>query len=192
MCANGAIFNLSSAKAVQRPLGWTSADAAGMPITAGLITVTDIRTGKINHAMRMTSPVMRAAYQYPASHLVTLSDQPATALPWMGVRARLRKTYDCSALATRPGTSSEGFNSVPALRTVLALWLVDTGRATVVLLHNFASLMLVCSREWLGRRSLHGLGCCAFRCTPLADGCYWSTILGWLPVDGCTWPSTCT
>lgn len=51
-CGSGAIFNLSSGKLVQRPLGWTSADAAGLPIWPGLITTREVFGGAINHAIR--------------------------------------------------------------------------------------------------------------------------------------------
>lgn len=96
-CDSGAIFNMSSPKIVQRPLGWTSADAAGLPITAGLIKLDEIKNGLIDHAIRFTSPYASAAYAFPASHLVTQSGQPANS-PWMGLRARLRSTFDCNTV----------------------------------------------------------------------------------------------
>jgi hypothetical protein len=70
-CANGAAFNLSNPLLPQRPLGWTSADAAGLPIYPGLVKVEEVRAGAINHAIRFTSRRIRDAYTYPASHLVT-------------------------------------------------------------------------------------------------------------------------
>ena len=70
-CANGAAFNLSNPLLPQRPLGWTSADAAGLPIYAGLVRVDEVKAGAINHAIRFTSRRIRDAYAYPASHLIT-------------------------------------------------------------------------------------------------------------------------
>jgi len=70
-CANGAAFNLSNPLLPQRPLGWTSADAAGLPIYPGLIKVEEIKAGVINHAIRFTARRIRDSYQYPASHLIT-------------------------------------------------------------------------------------------------------------------------
>lgn len=84
---------------MQRPLGWTSADAAGLPITPGLIKVAEIRAGRIDHAIRFTSATASPGYAFPASHLVTMPNQPANA-PWMGLRARLRASYACSSLVT--------------------------------------------------------------------------------------------
>ena len=51
-CANGAVWNLSSPRLLQRPLGWTAGDAAGLPIWAGLITLSDILRGAVSHAVR--------------------------------------------------------------------------------------------------------------------------------------------
>jgi hypothetical protein len=104
-CRGGAKFNLSSAKAIRRRLGWTSAEAAGMAIATGLVKVSEMRQGVIKHAIRFTSPTVQAAYQYPASHLVRLpaADVPANA-PWMGMRVRLSAAYDCNTrLKTRAG-----------------------------------------------------------------------------------------
>lgn len=96
---SAAIFNMSSGKIVQRPLGWTSADAAGLTITAGLIQVSEVKNGLINHAIRFTSDYASAAYAFPASHLVTQSNQPANS-PWMGMRVRLRAGFNCNATLT--------------------------------------------------------------------------------------------
>lgn len=98
-CSNGAIFNLSSPATVQRPLGWTSADAAGLPIAPGLIKVSEIQKGLIDHAIRFTSSRMAAAYAFPATHLVTLKNQPSNS-PWMGLRTRLRSGFSCTTLKT--------------------------------------------------------------------------------------------
>ena len=55
----------------QRPLGWTSGDAAGLPIYPGLVKVAEVKAGAINHAIRFTAYHPREAYAYPAGHLVS-------------------------------------------------------------------------------------------------------------------------
>ena len=79
-CANGAAFNLSNPILPQRPLGWTSGDAAGLPIYPGLIRISEVKAGAINHAIRFTSGRIRAAYEYPAGHLITGRERPQPAL----------------------------------------------------------------------------------------------------------------
>lgn len=97
-CGSGAIFDLSSPKLIQRHVGWPSADAAGLPIWPGLITVADVLDKRsIDHAIRFTSDTLRTAYQYPATHL---TDGGNPAGPWMGMRARLRPAFSCGRLAT--------------------------------------------------------------------------------------------
>ena len=83
---SGAIFNLKSN--ALRPKGWTSADAAGLPIFPGLVRYTDVRTGTIDHALRFTAPRTRKAYIFPARHHAGSSNDPA--LPPMGLRLRLK------------------------------------------------------------------------------------------------------
>jgi hypothetical protein len=70
-CANGAAFNLSNPLLPQRPLGWTSADAAGLPIYPGLVKVEEVKQGVITHAIRFTANYIQSSYAYPASHLIT-------------------------------------------------------------------------------------------------------------------------
>jgi len=101
-CANGAAFNLSNPLLPQRPLGWTSADAAGLPIYPGLIKVEEIKAGVINHAIRFTSFHVQPAYAYPATHIITAHGS-APDDPWMGLRARLRSGFNCAGLTTAPG-----------------------------------------------------------------------------------------
>lgn len=62
------MFNLSNPALPQRPIGWTSSDAAGLPIVPGLVTVAEIKAGVINHAIRFTTQPTVNAYAYPASH----------------------------------------------------------------------------------------------------------------------------
>ena len=56
-----------------RPLGWTSADAAGMPILPGLVRYDEVASGRIDHAIRMTVPKTQKAYVWPASHRASSS-----------------------------------------------------------------------------------------------------------------------
>jgi hypothetical protein len=92
---SGAIWSLRS-NAV-RPAGWTSADAAGLPILPGLARWDgDAATGHINHALRFTVQRTRRAYIYPARHYAS-SDTDAS-LPPMGLRVRLKASVDISKL----------------------------------------------------------------------------------------------
>jgi len=90
---SGAIFDLSSN--ALRPDGWTSADAAGLPIFPGLARYDEVATaGRIAHALRFTCPVTRRAYVPPARHFAsTLTD---SLLPPMGMRVRLKAGVDIS------------------------------------------------------------------------------------------------
>ena len=74
-----------------RPAGWTSADAAGLPILPGLARYDDVTHGGIDHALRFTVQRTRRAYVYPARHFA--SDLTDPNLPPMGLRLRLRADY---------------------------------------------------------------------------------------------------
>ena len=89
---SGAIWSLRSNKL--RPAGWTSADAAGLPILPGLARYEEVRRGEIDHALRFTAPETRRAYVYPARHFASSSTSPD--LPPMGLRVRLRASFDTS------------------------------------------------------------------------------------------------
>jgi hypothetical protein len=89
---SGAIFNLRSN--ALRPAGWTSADAAGLPIFPGLVRYDEVAHGVIDHALRFTAAHTRRAYIYPARHYASPSDDPA--LPPMGLRVRLKASVDIS------------------------------------------------------------------------------------------------
>jgi hypothetical protein len=89
---SGAVWNLRSNR--MRPAGWTSADAAGLPILPGLARFDEVRRGEINHALRFTARRTRRAYVYPARHFA--SDLTDPDLPAMGQRLRLRRGYDIS------------------------------------------------------------------------------------------------
>jgi len=86
---SGAIWNLRSNRV--RPAGWTSADAAGLPILPGLVRWSDVAQGHIDHALRFTVEHTRRAYVYPARHYA--SDLTDANLPPMGLRVRLRADY---------------------------------------------------------------------------------------------------
>jgi hypothetical protein len=87
---SGAVFNLRSNRL--RPNGWTSADAAGLPIFAGLIRYDEVQRGYINHAIRFTAPQTQAGFIHPATHFASSSKDPS--LPPMGLRLRLKASFD--------------------------------------------------------------------------------------------------
>jgi hypothetical protein len=89
---SGATWSLRSNKL--RPAGWTSADAAGLPILPGLARHDDVKRGSIDHALRFTVERTRRAYVYPARHFA--SDLTDPDLPPMGMRFRLKATFDTS------------------------------------------------------------------------------------------------
>ncbi len=89
---SGAIWSLRSNKL--RPAGWTSADAAGLPILPGLARYEEVRRGEIDHALRFTASETRRAYVYPARHFASSATDPG--LPPMGLRVRLRASFDTS------------------------------------------------------------------------------------------------
>jgi hypothetical protein len=90
---SGAIWSLRSN--ALRPEGWTSADAAGLPILPGLARYDEVAAGAIRHALRFTVEDSRRAYIYPARHFA--SDLTDPKLPPMGVRVRLRANYNTSS-----------------------------------------------------------------------------------------------
>jgi hypothetical protein len=90
---SGAIWNLRSN--ALRPSGWTSADAAGLPILPGLARWDgDASTGAIDHALRFTASRTRNTFIYPARHEASDSSDPS--LPPMGLRVRLKANVDIS------------------------------------------------------------------------------------------------
>ena len=94
---SGAIYDLRTNKL--RPRGWTSADAAGLPILAGLVRYEEVARGRIDHAIRVTAPRTRDAYVWPARHAA--SDDSDPNLPPMGLRLRLKSTVDISRMPTQ-------------------------------------------------------------------------------------------
>ncbi len=91
--ASGAKFNLRSN--ALRPAGWTSADAAGLPILPGLVRCDEMSAGRIDHAIRVTFSQTQAGYIQPATHKASSSTDPN--LPAMGQRFRLRADFDVSS-----------------------------------------------------------------------------------------------
>ena len=89
---SGAIWNLRSNRV--RPAGWTSADAAGLPILPGLARYDEVKRGVIDHALRFTVQRTRRAYVFPARHFASDSTDPN--LPPMGLRLRLKASFDIS------------------------------------------------------------------------------------------------
>jgi hypothetical protein len=87
---SGAIFDLRSNRL--RPAGWTSADAAGLPIFPGLARYDEVKRGRIDHALRFTVSRTRRAYVWPARHFA--SDLTDPSLPPMGLRLRLKAGFD--------------------------------------------------------------------------------------------------
>jgi hypothetical protein len=86
---SGAIWNLRSNRL--RPAGWTSADAAGLPILPGLLSYSEVLSGRITHAIRMTADVTDSAYLWPARHEAGARADPS--LPPMGARFRLKADF---------------------------------------------------------------------------------------------------
>jgi hypothetical protein len=86
---SGAVFTLTSN--ALRPLGWTSADAAGLPILPGLVRYDEVKAGAINHAIRFTAQHTRRAYIWPARHFASSLTDPI--YPPMGQRFRLKATF---------------------------------------------------------------------------------------------------
>ena len=88
---SGAVFDLSSN--ALRPDSWTSADAAGLPILAGLVRYDEAaQNGEIDHALRFTVRTTQRAFIHPATHAASSSTDPAQ--PPMGLRVRLKASYD--------------------------------------------------------------------------------------------------
>lgn len=92
---SGAIFDLTSN--ALRPAGWTSADAAGLPILPGLVRYDEAASGRIDHALRFTAPQTQRAYVWPARHYASSNTDPN--LPPMGQRFRLRADFDISGFS---------------------------------------------------------------------------------------------
>ena len=115
---SGAIFDLNSH--ALRPDGWTSADAAGLPILPGLVRYDEVAAGEIRHAIRFTAPQTRDAHIWPARHDASYLTEMQ--YPPMGQRFRLKSTFDIS------GFSPEVQVILQALKTY-GMILADNGAA---------------------------------------------------------------
>ncbi|KAA3658920.1 MAG: hypothetical protein DWQ04_23690 [Chloroflexi bacterium] len=113
---SGAIFDLNSH--ALRSDGWTSADAAGLPILPGLIRYDEVAAGEINHAIRFTAAQTQDAYIWPARH--EASSLTGANYPPMGLRLRLKANYDIT------GFSPENQIILQAMKTY-GLILADNG-----------------------------------------------------------------
>jgi hypothetical protein len=97
------IFDLASNRL--RPDGWTSSDAAGLPIFPSIVRYDELKRGKIEHALRATFVKTRRAYVYPATHFASRSNDEN--LPRMGERFRLRQDFDTSKFSPEVKTILE-------------------------------------------------------------------------------------
>lgn len=88
---SGAVYTLT-VNGPLRPDGWTSADAAGLPILPGLARYDEVAAGEINHALRFTVPQTRNTYVWPARHYA--SDLTGIQYPPMGQRFRLKASFN--------------------------------------------------------------------------------------------------
>ena len=89
---SGAIWDLRSN--ALRPRGWTSADAAGLPILPGLLRYDEVAAGVVDHAVRFTTNVTDRSFVWPARHQAGSVSDPS--YPPMGARFRLKASYDVS------------------------------------------------------------------------------------------------
>jgi len=94
--SSGAIFDLFSH--ALRPDGWTSADAAGLPILPGLARQEEVAAGEIRHALRFTAPQTRDAHVWPARH--DASGLTQQQYPPLGIRVRLKQSFDTTGTTT--------------------------------------------------------------------------------------------
>jgi hypothetical protein len=108
---SGAIFNLRSN--ALRTSGWTSADAAGLPIIAGLVRYDEVAAGRINHAIRMTVPRTDRSFIWPARHFA--ASRRDLSLPPMGLRFRLKKSVDITKMPQQARVVAQALKSYGAI-----------------------------------------------------------------------------
>jgi hypothetical protein len=114
---SGAVWNLRSN--ALRPAGWTSADAAGLPILAGLVNFDEVASGAMNHAIRFTAQCTQQSYIWPARHE---AGQSNTNCPPMGARFRLNASYTLA-----PSVCSAFCQTVLTTMKTYGLILADNG-----------------------------------------------------------------
>jgi hypothetical protein len=102
-----------------RPEGWTSADAAGLPIFPATVRYDECERGLVEHAMRFTVQRSRRAYVLPATHFASRSLDPD--LPRMGERLRLRRDFDTSGFPPHARAILEGLKKY-------GMFVADNGR----------------------------------------------------------------
>lgn len=98
------VFDLTSNQL--RPDGWTSSDAAGLPIFPAVVRYDELKRGQVEHALRVTFAKTRRAYVYPATHFASNKTDPN--LPRMGERFRLRKDFETAKFSPEVKTILEG------------------------------------------------------------------------------------
>ena len=108
---SGAVWDLRSN--ALRPERWTSADAAGLPILPGLARREEADAGAINHALRITVPTTQKAYIHPATHWASPNTDPDQ--PPMGLRVRLKASYDISGLRGQAKVVAQALKTYGAL-----------------------------------------------------------------------------
>jgi hypothetical protein len=108
---SGVVWDLKSN--ALRPERWTSADAAGLPILPGLARHDEVAAGAINHALRITVPTTQRAYIHPATHWASSNTDPNQ--PPMGLRVRLKASYDSSALRGQARVVAQALKTYGAL-----------------------------------------------------------------------------
>ena len=108
---SGAVWDLKSN--ALRPERWTSADAAGLPILPGLARREEADAGAINHALRITVPTTQKAYIHPATHWASSNTDPNQ--PPMGLRVRLKASYDISGLRGQAKVVAQALKTYGAL-----------------------------------------------------------------------------
>jgi hypothetical protein len=113
---SGAVFNLRSD--ALRPDGWTSADAAGLPILPGLVRFDEVSSGRIDHALRFTVAKTQQGFIHPATHEAGSTTNPD--VPPMGARFRLKASFNLS------GFHGEALVVLQALKTY-GMFVADNG-----------------------------------------------------------------
>jgi hypothetical protein len=105
--ASGARWDLVTG--ALRPIGWTSADAAGLPILPGLVRYDEVAAGTVRHAIRVTFSRTQRGFVLPATHVASSSSDPD--LPPMGLRLRMRADWDISALTGQARVIAEAMKT---------------------------------------------------------------------------------
>jgi hypothetical protein len=108
---SGAVFDLRSNR--MRPMGWTSADAAGLSIFAGLVKFDEVASGHVDHAIRMTVSPSSKTFIWPASHKA--SSNAGAGVPPMGLRLRLKAGVDTSKLPPQARVIAEALKRYGAI-----------------------------------------------------------------------------